>query len=294
VVSGTVAVVGSANVDLTVEVGRLPAPGETVAATGYRTALGGKGLNQAVTAARQGADVRFAGCVGTDPEGDAVAAALTAEGIDTRLLHRRPDLPTGRAFVTVDAAGANTIAVVPGANAAVDVEAALVEGAAVVLAQLEVPTDAVAAALRLGRAAGAVTLLNPAPAVPLDPELLALVDILVPNETEWAVLGRSGGGATRVVVTEGAAGALVIEPTNTWRLPPVTPPGRVVDPTGAGDAFCGALAAGLAAGLPLEAALRRAAAAGALAVTVAGALPSLPTAADVDALVAASAGGNDR
>lgn len=283
---GAVVVVGSANFDVTVEVDRLPAPGETVAASAYRTALGGKGLNQAVTAARQGATVRFAGCVGADPEGDAVAAALAAEGIDTAGLARSADLPTGRAFITVDRAGANTIAVVPGANASAAVEPALFEGAAVVLVQLEVPLGAVAAALRCARRAGARTILNPAPAVPLEPALLGLVDILVPNETEWAALGGSAPGVPTVVVTEGAKGASVVERGREWRLEPVTlPPDEVVDPTAAGDAFCGTLAAALASGMPLDAALRRAAAAGAHAVRIAGALPSLPTAADVDALV---------
>lgn len=284
--AGTVVVVGSCNLDLTVEVGRLPAPGETVAASGFRTALGGKGLNQAVTAARQGVPVRIAGCVGTDPEGDAILAALTAEGIDTSGLGRSADLATGRAFITVDDTGANTIAVVPGANHAATVEREIFAGAAVVLAQLEVPIDAVAAALRLGRETGALCILNPAPAVPLDPSLLRHVDVLVPNETEWAALGRDAPGVPVVIVTEGAAGALVIEHGRPRRLPAVRlAPQEVVDPTAAGDAFCGALAAALATGLALEPALLRAAAAGAHAVRVPGAPPSLPTAADVDRLV---------
>jgi ribokinase len=288
--SGVVVVVGSCNLDLTVEVGRLPAPGETVAASAYRSALGGKGLNQAVTAARQGAAVRFAGCVGADPEGDAVAAALEAEGIDTAALARTPDLPTGRAFITVDRSGANTIAVVPGANAAVGVEPGLFDGATVALVQLEIPMGTVAAALRAARRAGALTVLNPAPGMPLAPEVLGLVDVLVPNATEWAALGRAAPGVPTVVVTEGAAGAVVMEAGRSWRLAPLpVPPQEVVDPTAAGDAFCGALAAGLAGGLGLDAALRRAAAAGAHAVRVAGALPSLPTAADVDALLGAPA-----
>jgi ribokinase len=301
-----VAVVGSCNVDFTAWVRQLPDRGETVLGGRFAMVPGGKGENQAVAAARQGAATAMVGCVGTDVLGDHVVAALTDDGVDTTYLHRSADQPTGIAQITVDDRGDNTIVVAPLANHDLDadhVRAAteLLRSARVVLAQLEIPLDAVTAALELGRAGGATTILNPAPALEL-PDL-SLVDVLVPNETEAAALtgepvtNAAGArraaaalrarGAVAVLVTLGRQGAVWVDDAHELDVGvfPVT----AVDATAAGDAFCGALAAARAAQLPLETALRRAAAAGALATTVAGALPSLPTAGAVDALLGAGA-----
>jgi ribokinase len=286
---GRVVVLGSLNVDHTVWVDRLPARGETILARAHTITLGGKGLNQAVAAVRQGASVRMVGSVGADPDGERVTAALMTEGIDVSLVRRHDGLPTGRAHITVDDDGGNTIVVVPGANLAVDFPSAALEGASVLLAQLECPLQVVVAALAAARAAGVVTVLNPSPSLPLDPEVLGLVDYLVPNHHEARALGvEENGVATSgtLIITRGGEGASVRKGGREKWLPPV-PVSDVVDPTAAGDAFCGTLAAGLALGHPFGLVLARAAAAGAHTVTVPGALPALPTAADVDSLLAA-------
>jgi ribokinase len=236
-----------------------------------------------MTAARQGADVVMVGCVGDDGDGDDLLRALDEEGADAGYVRRHAELPTGRAHITVDAEGRNSIVVVPGANGGVSFPSAALEGASVLLAQLEVPLDVVAAALAAARSAGVTTVLNPAPARELSERLLAMVDYLVPNETEARQLGEVSFTGT-AVITQGERGALLLRPG----APEVRFEALkvdAVDTTAAGDAFCGCLAAALAAGLPLEEGLRRAGAAGAHAVTVHGALPSLPTAADVDALL---------
>jgi ribokinase len=270
-----VCVVGSANLDLVANVDRLPGPGETVTASAYAEHAGGKGLNQAVAAARAGAAVAFVGAVGSDAAGEVLRAVLCADGIDATALCR-VDGPTGRALIGVAANGENSIIVVSGANASLTAD--MQPKARVVLAQLEVPLAAVARALAAGRAGGAITMLNPAPAVPLDASLLALCDVVVPNEHEVTLLGGVQHllalGARAVVVTLGSRGADLHTAQGVTRIQPflVTP----VDTTAAGDAFCGAFAARLAAGDEMAVALRYAAAAGALATTVAGAVPSLP------------------
>lgn len=281
-----VCVVGSANLDIVATSPRLPAPGETVLGTSYAEHAGGKGLNQAVAAARAGARTTFVAAVGDDDAGRRLLDALTQAGVDTGSVTVAAE-PTGRAVITVDDHGENSIVVVPGANAAVT--GAPVPRSRVVLVQLEIPRSAVVAALRAGRAMAAVTILNPAPAAPLDADLLGLVDVLVPNEHELAALEPPGRLLTRgvgtVVTTLGSAGVRVVSAAQEWHQPPfaVTP----VDTTAAGDAFCGALAARLAAGEALDAAVRFAAAAGALATTVPGAVPSIPHAAAIAALLAA-------
>jgi ribokinase len=276
---GTVVVVGSLNTDVTLLVDRLPKRGETVLARERLTAFGGKGLNQAVAAARQGAMVRLVGCVGTDPEGDALLLALAAEGVDAAFVSRDADRPTGLAHIAVDASGGNTIIPFAGANGALAPPPAdAIAGADVVLAQLECPLESIATGLRLGHDARARTILNLAPFQLLPTNVLDLVDVLVANETEAAQLGAVDGPL--LVVTEGERGARVGD----RRIPSF--PVDVVDPTGAGDAFCGTLAAALAAGLSLDESLTRAAAGGALACTVPGAFPSLATVAQVDELVA--------
>lgn len=277
-----VCVLGSANLDLVATTDRLPAPGETVLGDSYAEYPGGKGLNQAVAAARSGAATRFVGAVGRDPAAEVLLEVLRADRIGHDTV-RRVDAPTGRALIEVDARGENSIVVVPGANALVVADA--VPPATVLLAQLEVPVETVLAAF--GAASG-IRILNPAPARDLPAELLACCDVVVPNEHELELLGGPdrllGAGAAALVVTLGAAGARVITADGEHQVSPfaVDP----VDTTGAGDAFCGGLAARLAAGDRLLDAVRWAAAAGALATTVTGAVPAQPRAADIERLLA--------
>jgi len=273
-----VCVVGSANLDLVAVTDRRPQPGETVLGRSFAEHPGGKGLNQAVAAARAGASVAFAGAVGRDAAGDQLRAVLIDEGIDTTAL-ADVDAPSGRAVIVVDGHGENAIVVVAGANAAVTVDVGL-PPARVVLVQLEIPLPTVAAALRAGRRAGSRTVLNPAPAAALADVLLADVDVVVANAHEAAALGGIdrllARGPSAVVVTRGPAGATVATAAERWEQPAF--PVAAVDTTGAGDACCGVLAAHLAAGADLRTAVRAGAAAGALAVTVPGAVPSLPRA----------------
>ena len=279
-----VCVVGSANLDLVATTQRLPGPGETVLGSAYAEHDGGKGLNQAVAAARSGAAVVFVGALGTDPAGDRLRAVLHSDGIGDRTT--TIDIPTGRAMILVDEHGENSIVVIPGANARLE-PLVHVPDATVVLAQLEIPLATVTAVLTAARASGATTILNPAPATDLSPTLVAVCDVIVPNEHEVARLGgaaqllRNGCGA--VVVTRGGAGVDVHSPTGVFHVPAFDV--QVVDTTGAGDAFCGALAARIAAGDPLETAVRWAAAAGALATTKVGAVPAQPHASAIEALL---------
>jgi ribokinase len=288
-----VVVVGSLNMDIVVRTPRLPSPGETLLGDAVAYVPGGKGLNQAVAAARLGAPTTMIGCVGRDPYGDQLTDVAAGEGIDVSTI-TAVDTPTGTAHIAVDHRGANTIIVVPGANSTmVDLEpfAANIAQAAVVLVQLEIPLAVALAALRLGKAGGATTILNPAPAVPVG--LLHDVDLVVPNETEAALITSHdeaeaaakellATGAQTAVITLGDAGALVADSTGVRRLAPYTV--QAVDTTAAGDAFCGALAASLALGDDLATALDLAMACGALATTRHGAVPSLPRRAEVDAL----------
>jgi len=274
-----IVVVGSANLDLVAGVQDLPRYGQTVSADSYAEHAGGKGLNQAVACARMGARVAFVGCVGDDAAGRMLRGLLADEGIDVEALGTSV-LPTGRAFITVDSSGGNTIVVVPGANADVgrdhDIE---LPPCRLVLAQLETPTATVASVLRQARRAGVRTVLNPAPAVALPAGLVADCDIVVPNEMEAEALGGADellrAGAAAVVVTLGERGALVVTVGSTHAVDPhrVAP----VDTVGAGDAFVGAMCAELMRGAPLIDACRTGAVAGALATTVHGAVPSLPT-----------------
>jgi ribokinase len=281
-----VCVVGSANLDLVATAARAPAPGETVLGHSYAEHPGGKGLNQAVAAARSGANTAFLGALGSDAAGALLRQVLEVDGIDHTGVHVVDDLPTGRALITVGDDGENSIVVVPGANATVVVDS--MPAAHVVLAQLEIPLDAVIAAFRLGRATGSTTVLNPAPAAELPIELLALTDVVVPNEHEVELLGGPEHllerGPGTVVVTLGRDGAMWYSATGSTAIPPL--PVDPVDTTAAGDAFCGALCARLAAGDQIDVALTWAAAAGALATTAAGAVPSLPRAAAIRAALA--------
>jgi ribokinase len=281
-----VVVVGSLNLDLVARASRLPGPGETVHGSAYGETAGGKGLNQAVAAARSGARVAMIGAVGDDAAGTELREVVASAGIDDAGITVVAGVPTGRALISVDESAENSIVVVPGANAHVAFDR--LPDARVVLAQLEIDPDLVIAAFREARDRGSTTILNPAPADRVPDELLALCDVIVPNEHELELLGgldRLGGlGARTVVVTRGAAGAeLFVDGVEPRHVAPfdVDP----VDTTGAGDAFCGAVSARLAAGDELADALVFAAAAGALATTVPGAVPSLPTADQVGALM---------
>ena len=251
--------------------------------TGYAEHAGGKGLNQAVAAARAGGRVAFVGAVGSDAAGDALLQVMADTGIDSSAVEVSRE-PTGRALIAVSAEAENLIIVVSGAN--MTVVAPQVPNSKVVLCQLEVPLDAIVRAFIAGRANGSVTVLNPAPATPLPPELLALCDVVVPNEHEVELLGGAQHllelGAGAVVVTLGSRGADLYRGGQVVHIHTlaVTP----VDTTGAGDCFCGSLSARLAAGDELVAALQYASAAAALSTTVAGAVPSMPLRAAVEAL----------
>ena len=285
-----VVVIGSANLDLVATVEHLAAPGETVIASGYAEHAGGKGLNQAVACSRSGARTAFIGCLGRDGAGDILRGVLADEGI--RDFAVDANVPTGRALISVDEQAENSIVVVPGANhhlgiGVVDDHRSILSDTAVVLAQLEIPLDSVEAAFAVARLAGAITVLNPAPATELPPGLLALCDVIVPNQTEVAQLGGTDAlldaGVSTVVVTLGARGIRVVTRDGAVEIPPYAV--RAVDTTGAGDAACGALAASFAMGTDMITSARRAAAAGALAATRHGAVPSLPTFEQIDALV---------
>jgi ribokinase len=277
-----VVVVGSGNVDLVSRVERIPAPGETVLSAGFATHVGGKGANQATAAARAGAGTTFVGAFGDDEHGARLLASLAADGV--RTLVRTAAEPTGTALVTVSAAGENAIVVDPGANAALtaltDEERQAVAAADVVLLQLEIPLATVTAA---ARAATGTVVLNAAPARPLPHDLLSAVGLLVVNEHEAALLGGADGLLAVVpalVVTLGAEGALVHTRDTTTAVPGI--PVDVVDTTGAGDTFCGALAARLAEGVPLARAVRFATTAAALSVRRPGAVPAIPTREEID------------
>ena len=291
-----VLVVGSANVDFTLALERLPEPGETVSEGTLLVARGGKGANQAVAARRLGAEVRLIGCVGDDASGREVRAALAEEGIGVAGIASTAQAPTGTALILVDRAGRNQIGVAPGANRALTVAHVYARGedfawAEVVVASCEIPLECVAAALELARRHGATTILNPAPVPRASIERLDLVDYLTPNAGEAARLSGAAGeeaaadalvarGAGTVIVTLGAAGALARGRVGTHRVPGVKV--DAVDTTAAGDAFNGALAVALAERRDVGSALRFANAAAALACTKRGAQPSLPTRAEVE------------
>lgn len=287
---GRIVVVGSANLDVVVPVPHHPATGETVLGGDHVLIPGGKGANQAVAAARLGGDVAFVGRVGDDDAGIRLRASLDAAGVDTTHLETDPDTPSGLALIGVDDDGDNAIIVSPGANACLapgDLDGSLLANAAVVLLQLEVPLDTVSTAVA---AATGTVLLNPAPAALLPDGFLDGVDVLVPNRLELRTLaGRDGDdvdlarslGVPSVVATLGHEGALVVSGGSARRFP--APVVDAVDTTACGDAFCGALAEGLARGLDLDSAVRRSVHAGALTATRAGAQPSLPTSAELAA-----------
>ena len=308
--SAGIVVVGSLNMDFVVSVTNLPSPGETVLGRNFQMLPGGKGANQACAAGRLAPDshrVRMIGRVGQDVFGDQLKASLSAAGVDVSSVHASRSQPTGVAFISVESSGQNSIVVASGANmdlAAGDVESMrrVFQNARVALFQLETPLDTVAAALKLARQEGLVTILDPAPAQPLTDDLLSQVDILTPNEGE--ALGLLGEpvrrltpeeaapiaahlrqrGPRTVIVKLGDHGCFADDGVRAQHYPgfQVT----AIDSTAAGDTFNAALAVALAEGQDLPAAIRLANAAAAISVTRHGAQASAPGRAEVDALLA--------
>lgn len=293
-----ITVLGSANLDLIGQVSRIPHPGETVPGSHFATAAGGKGANQALAARRAGAEVRMFAAVGGDSFATEATAELRAGGVDMRRVREVAGSKTGVAMIFVDQAGENVIAILPGANGTMspaDAEAALegMKAGDILLLQQEIPQEATARALELARQQGVVSVLNTAPFLETTPQLAAAASIVIANETEFALLAGEAApletlmrdwAQTRqqtIIVTLGAEGARAATPEGWISVPayPIKP----VDTVGAGDTFCGYLAAGLDAGLDLETAMRRAGVAASLACLKPGAQPAIPMAADVAA-----------
>ena len=293
-----ITVLGSTNLDLIGTVSRIPSPGETVPGDQFSMAAGGKGANQALAARRAGAEVRMFCAVGTDSFATDALRLLRADGVDLGRLKTVPGA-TGIAMIFVDQHGENVIAILPGANAAMgaaEAEAALagLGAGSVLMLQQEIPQAATARALDLAAAQGVTSILNTAPFLETTPELARKASIVIANETEFALLcgGRTGKleelmadwartHRQTVIVTLGPDGARAATPSHSFSVPAM----RVdpVDTGGAGDTFCGYLAAGLDAGLELEPAMRRAAVAASLACLKPGAQPAIPYAGEVDA-----------
>jgi len=297
-----ITVIGSINLDLIARVDRLPAPGETVPGQRFDTAPGGKGANQALAARRAGAGVRMVGAVGRDAFAGEATALLAAAGVDLALVDGA-DAATGVALILVGADGENMIAVVPGANGTVVREAVAAAGLAkggMVLLQHEIPLATVEAALDAARMAGATSILNTAPFRAEAAPFVGKADYVIANETEFDLyadaLSLAGGSREQrmrdfagrtgraMIVTLGADGVLAAAGDESFHVPAmkITP----VDTVGAGDTFCGYLAQGLEAGLPLRDAIRRAGVAGSLACLKPGAQPSIPAAGEVAAALA--------
>jgi ribokinase len=294
-------VIGSLNLDVVCRVDRLPRPGETVAGLGVERLPGGKGGNQAAAAALCGARTRLIGAVGRDEAGSVMLAAMRGAAVDIGAVVELEEHPTGQAFIWVSAAGENSIVVAGGANLALaprHLSAEAITGCGVFLAQLETPVATIEALFASERAHAGLRILNAAPAVEEGRRLFALTDILVLNETELASYGASDAVPERldditaaargllsrpgqtVIVTLGAAGAVAVDADGL--LVVEGRPALVVDTTGAGDCFCGVLAARLAAGETLEAAMIWANAAAARSTERLGATPSMPTLADIE------------
>jgi len=307
-VGGRIAVVGSLNMDLVLQAPRIPAPGETVlGASDLARFPGGKGANQAFAAARLGAQVQMIGRVGNDEFAAPVLASLTDVGVDITYVVRDERVATGLGMIVVDVDGQNAIVVASGANAAVtvdDVAAAesAIASSDVLLLQLEIPMPAVIAAAQAARRHGVTTILNPAPAQVLPADLLACIDVLIPNEIEAEILSGVSvdadidiamvaealrtTGVAMTIVTLGDRGCARIEGDTVTLHPPFSV--RAVDTTAAGDAFVGGFAAALATGSNAEAAIAQGSAAGALACTGLGAQASLPDRTAVDRLLQSS------
>lgn len=291
-----VLVVGSLNMDLVVRMPQIPRPGETLLGGVFKTFPGGKGANQAVAAARLGARVTMVGCVGNDAFGKEMRDMLAAEGIDNTHVLIHPEMATGVALIQVDDRGQNSIAVASGANFQLtreDVERTIgvISEFDVLVMPLETPMETIRAAAQMASQRGAKVLLNPAPAQTLDRSLLELVDVLIPNEYEAAIMTGISAlssdaetrdaaakllalGTRKLIITRGSQGAMLFEQNTESTISAF--PVNVVDTTAAGDCFVGALAVALCEDKPLLDAAEFASAAAALAVTRDGAQPSLP------------------
>jgi len=287
------AVLGSINMDLRVRAPRLPSAGETILGSEFATGQGGKGANQAIAAARAGAQVAMIGATGDDAFAVELVEALTLAGVDSAGIRRLAG-PSGIAVITVDDNGENTIVVAPGANGGLTgltaADLATIRGADLLLLQLEVPLEVVTAAAECAATAGVAVMLNPSPAVPLPPNLLASLKLLVLNEGEAQTLGADNlAEVPHVVTTLGSAGARYRGPAGDQIV--ATPPAvHTVDSTGVGDAFTGAFAVAWLAGHDPAGALDWACAAGALATTTPGA--SAPSRAEIDRLAGMTARGS--
>ncbi len=296
-------VLGSLNVDIVARVAALPSPGETVQGGDLAVMLGGKGANQAVAAACAGADVAMFGAIGTQDFGLDFRALMAGYGVDmagVAVLNGA----SGAALIAVDGSGENAITVSPGANGRVGTPPPVTPGCTL-LAQMETPPEVTARWFQAGRASGCLTILNAAPALAMPEGLLAVTDILVVNETElatYAPLRLQGGFSDQaiiqaartihqhdsqwIIVTLGARGAMAISGTEVIAVP--AHPAQVRDTTGAGDCFCGVLAACLTEGATLADAMRLASVAAAISVTRDGAAPSMPTRAEIEAATSAA------
>lgn len=304
--SNKVAVLGSINVDTTYHMERFPEPGETLAAKDKSSAPGGKGANQAVAAARSGSQTYFIGMVGTDAEGKFMREALQEDGIDTKFLQNDPRHGTGSAIITLDANGQNNIMVYAGANFGMDESLLkgtddLFKDCDFLIAQFETPQAVTAAAFKQAKAHGVTTILNPAPAKEILPELLAVTDVVIPNESESEVLTGiavdseaamletadyfKAHGVNNLLITLGSRGVFYCTPHGHGMVPAFKV--KAVDTTAAGDTFIGALASQLATDLSNVAdALVYAQRASSLTVQRMGAMPSIPTEAEVRAALA--------
>ncbi|WPN32115.1 ribokinase [Pseudomonas sp. P5_109] len=300
--SAKVVVIGSLNMDLVTRAPRLPKGGETLIGLSFATVSGGKGANQAVAAARLGAQVSMIGCVGDDAYGEALRGALLAEQIDCQAVST-VEGSSGVALIVVDDNSQNTIVIVPGANGELTAEAidrfdSVIQAADVLICQLEVPDASVGHALKRGRELGKTVILNPAPASrPLPVDWYASIDYLIPNESEASALSGVSVdslesaqtaatklialGAGKVIITLGAQGSLFADGQRFEHFP--APVVQAVDTTAAGDTFVGGFAAALAAGKDEVQAIRFGQVAAALSVTRAGAQPSIPALSDVQA-----------
>lgn len=296
-----IVVVGSYNTDLVVYMPELPQIGETVTGHRFTTGPGGKGSNQAVAAARLGADVTFIGRVGKDNFATLGLNLWQQEGINTQYVIKDDTRATGIASILVEDSGEDMIAIVPGANhsltlADIDAAAAAIQSADVLIGQLEVPQDTVEHALKIARSHGVKTILNPAPARKLPPEYLDLADFITPNEPEFEALAGQVGGATETeaqklitrpdqmfIVTMGAWGAIWVQPEKHGHIASFEV--QAVDTVGGGDAFNAGLAVGIGEGKSVHEAVRFANAVAALAVTKRGAAEAMPSRAEVDAFL---------
>lgn len=302
--TANICVVGSLNRDLVVQTSVLPQAGQTILGGPFTTFAGGKGANQAVAAARAGAYVTMVGAVGDDSYGELLRTGLIAEGVDVVHILVRDQVATGVALITVDQAGHNTIVVAPGANmtltpADIQQSAGIIRAADILLLQLEVPLPVVETAAALAHQSPTRVILNPAPAQPLSDNLLASIDVLIPNESEAATLtgifptdwdeaenaarALQQRGVPSVVITLGSRGALLLDGDTIARQNAYQV--QSIDPTAAGDAFVGAFAVALAEGENVRTAVQWGAAAGALATTHLGAQPSLPLRTAIQALL---------